>query len=169
VKQLTMTQDPTPILPYDSPTASVTLVDVPAGSKVLAAAIADATASDVDLYVGRDANNDGEPSEDEEVCRSATEAVLESCLTGAGLDTVDLAVATVPGSDSGDFKATGPSGSVPAGQPFDLTLAWNEPKLAVGESWFALAEYGADGAHPTECGVCAGRAHPRQRVAPACG
>jgi hypothetical protein len=169
VKQLTMTQDPTPVLPYDSPTASVTLVDVPAVSKVLAAAITDATASDVDLYVGRDANNDGKPSEDEEVCRSATEAVLESCsvpnpdggkywvlvqdfLTGAGLDTVDVAIATVPGSDNGNFMATGPLGGALAGHPFDLTLAWNEPKLAVGESWFALVEYGSDGAHPTNAG-----------------
>jgi subtilisin family serine protease len=169
VKRLTMTQDPTPLLPYDSPTASVTIVDVPSGSKVLAAAITAATSSDVDLYVGRDANNDGKPSADEEVCKSATGAVLESCsvpnpgggkywilvqnwLTGQAVDTVDLAVATVPGTDNGNFKVTGPSGSVPAGTPFDLTLAWNEPKLGVGESWFALAEYGSDSAHPTNAG-----------------
>jgi hypothetical protein len=169
VKRMTMTQDPTPLLPYDSPTTSVTIVDVPAGSKVLAAAITDATSSDVDLYVGRDANNDGQPSADEEVCSSATEAVLESCsvpnpdggkwwvlvqnwLTGQVVDTVDLAVATVPGTDNGNFKATGPSGSVPAGTPFDLTLAWNEPKLAAGESWFALVEYGSDSSHPANAG-----------------
>jgi hypothetical protein len=41
---------------------------------------------------------------------------------------------------------------VPAGTPFDLTLAWNEPKLAVGESWFALVEYGSDRATPANAG-----------------
>jgi hypothetical protein len=79
VKHLQMTQDTAPLLPYSSPNTSVTLVDVPAGSKVLAAAITAATSSDVDLYVGRDTNGDGKPSSDEEVCSSATEAVVESC------------------------------------------------------------------------------------------
>src|SRR3981081_3435848 len=54
VKHLQMTQDAAPLLPYSSPNTSVTLVDVPAGAKVLAAAITAATSGDVDLYVGRD-------------------------------------------------------------------------------------------------------------------
>jgi hypothetical protein len=169
VTRLQMTQDATPLLPYDSPNAKTILVDVPAGSKVLAAAITAATSSDVDLYVGRDANGDGKASADEEVCRSATAGVFESCqvanpiggkywilvqnwLTGQGLDNVDVTIATVPGTDNGNLKATGPSGPVPAGTPFPLTLAWNEPKLAVGESWFALVEYGSDAAHPANAG-----------------
>jgi subtilisin family serine protease len=169
VKQLQMTQDAAPLLPYSSPNTSVTLVDVPAGSKVLAAAITKATSGDIDLFVGRDANGDGKASADEEVCKSATSAVLESCqvpnpaggkywvmvqnwLTGQGLDDIELTVATVPGTDNGDLTATGPKGSVPAGQPFGLTLAWSEPKLAVGESWFALVEFGSDKTHPTDAG-----------------
>jgi hypothetical protein len=169
VTRLQMTQDATPLLPYDSPNTKTILVDVPAGSKVLAAAITAATSSDVDLYVGRDANGDGKASPDEEVCRSASDGVFESCqvanpaggkywvlvqnwLTGQVLDDVDVTVATVPGTDNGNLKATGPAGAVPAGTPFGLTLAWNEPKLAVGESWFALVEYGSDVAHPTNAG-----------------
>jgi hypothetical protein len=169
VEHLQMTQDSAPLLPYNSVNTSTTLVDVPAGSKVLAAAITAATSSDVDLYVGRDANNDGKASSDEEVCSSATEAVLESCqvpnpaagrywvlvqnwLTGQVLDDIDLTIATVPGTDNGNLKVTGPGGAVPAGTPFDLTLAWNEPNLAVGESWFALVEYGSDKTHPTNAG-----------------
>jgi hypothetical protein len=164
-----MAQDAAPLLPYSSPNTSVTLVDVPVGSRVLAAAITKATSGDVDLYVGRDANGDGKPSADEEVCKSATAAVLESCqvpnptggkywvmvqnwLTGQGLDDIELTIATVPGTDNGNLKATGPTSPVPAGQPFGLNLAWNEPKLAVGESWFALVEYGSDKAHPTDAG-----------------
>jgi subtilisin family serine protease len=169
VKHLQMTQDAAPLLPYDSPNTSVTLVDVPAGSKVLAAAITAATSSDVDLYVGRDANNDGAASSDEEVCSSATEAVLESCsvsnpaggrywvlvqnwLTGQGLDDIDLAIAVVPGADNHNLTATGPATAVPAGVPFGLTLSWNEPNLAVGDSWFALVEYGSDKSHPSNAG-----------------
>ena len=169
VKHLQMTQDSAPLLPYSSANTSVTLVDVPAGAKVLAAAITAATSSDVDLYVGRDANNDGKASSDEEVCSSATEAVLESCqvpnpgggrywvlvqnwLTGQGLDDIDLTIATVPGTDNGDLTATGPASPVAANTPFDLTLAWNEPNLAVGDSWFALVEYGSDKTHPTNAG-----------------
>jgi subtilisin family serine protease len=169
VTHLQMTQDATPLLPYNSPNTSTTLVDVPAGSKVLAAAITAATSSDVDLYVGRDGNNDGKATADEEVCSSASDAVLESCqvpnpsggrywvlvqnwLSGQGLDDVELTIATVPGTDNRDLTATGPAVAVPAGTPFDLTLAWNEPKLAVGESWFALVEYGSDRTHPTNAG-----------------
>jgi hypothetical protein len=169
VKHLQMTQDAAPVLPYDSPNTSTTIVDVPAGSKALAAAITAATSSVIDLYVGRDANGDGAASADEEVCKSASDAVLEACqvanpaggkywvlvqnwLTGQVLDDIDLTIAIVAGTDNGNLKATGPSGAVPAGTPFDLTIAWNEPKLAVGESWFALVEYGSDGAHPTNAG-----------------
>jgi hypothetical protein len=169
VTHLQMTQDAAPLLPYNSPNTSVTLVDVAAGAKVLAAAITKATSGDIDLYVGKDANGDGKPSADEEVCSSATAAVLESCqvanpaggkywvmvqnwLSGQGLDDIELTIATVPGTDNGDLKATGPSGAVPANTPFDLTLAWNEPKLGAGESWFALVEYGSDKQHPSDAG-----------------
>ena len=169
VKHLLMTQDATPLLPYDSPNTSVTLVNVPAGSKVLAAAITASTSTDDDLYVGRDANGDGKPSPDEEVCSSASEIALESCsvpnpaggtywvmvqnwLTGQGVDNVDLAVAVVPGTDNHDLTVTGPSTSVPAGTPFDLNLAWNEPGMAVDDAWFALVEYGSDRQHPTNAG-----------------
>jgi subtilisin family serine protease len=118
VTHLQMTQDSAPLLPYNSVNTSVTLVDVPAGAKVLAAAITKATSTDVDLYVGRDANGDGKASSDEEVCSSATGAVPESCqvpnpaggrywalvqnwLTGQGLDDIDLTIAAVPGTDNG--------------------------------------------------------------------
>ena len=40
VKHLLMTQDAAPLLPYNSPNTSVTLVDVPAGSKVVRTATA---------------------------------------------------------------------------------------------------------------------------------
>jgi subtilisin family serine protease len=169
VSHLQMTQDSAPLLPYTSANTSVTLVDVPAGSKMLAAAIESATSTDVDLYVGRDSNNDGLASDDEEVCSSATEAVLESCsvpnptagrywvlvqnwATGQGLDDIDLAVAVVPGADRGNLTVKGPATAVPANTPFDVALTWNEPTMAMDDAWFALVEYGSDKAHPTNAG-----------------
>lgn len=169
VKHLLMTQDSAPLLPYSSANTSVTLVNVPAGSKVLAAAITAATSTDVDLYVGLDKNGDGKPSSDEEVCKSASDTALESCsvanpaggaywvmvqnwLTGRGVDNVDLAVAVVPGTDNRNLTVTGPSVVVPAGTPFGIGLAWNEPAMAVDDAWFALVEYGSDKQHPTNAG-----------------
>src|SRR4051794_24281970 len=169
VSHLQMTQDSAPLLPYTSVNTSVTLVDVPAGSKALAAAIESATSTDVDLYVGRDANNDGLASDDEEVCKSASEVVLESCsvpnptggrywvmvqnwATGQGLDDIDLAVAVVPGADNGNLTVQGPATAVPANTPFDVGLSWNVPTMAVDDSWFALIEYGSDRTHPANAG-----------------
>jgi len=78
--------------------------------------------------------------------------LVQNWLTGQVLDDIDLTIATVPGTDNGNLKATGPAGAIPAGTLFDLTLAWNEPSLAVGESWFALVEFGSDRTHPTNAG-----------------
>jgi subtilisin family serine protease len=169
VTHLQMEQDATPVLPYTSPNTSVILVQVPAGSKLLAAAITATTSTDNDLYVGRDTNGDGKPSSDEEVCSSATDAVYESCqvpnpaggkywimvqdwATGQGLDDVDVTAAVVPGTNNGNLTVAGPTGPVPAGTPFDVTLNWNEPQLAVGDAWFALVEYGSDATHRANAG-----------------
>jgi hypothetical protein len=78
--------------------------------------------------------------------------MVQNWLSGQGLDDIELTIATVPGTDNGNLKATGPSGAIPANTPFGLTLAWNEPNLGVGESWFALVEYGSDRLHPTDAG-----------------
>lgn len=111
------------------------------------------------LYIGHDAHDerDGGGARvllDTEPAGGRSRVPVRNWLTAQVVDTVELAVATVPGTDNGNFKVTGPSGSVPAGTPFDLTLAWNEPKPAVGESWFALAEYGSENANPTETARC---------------
>jgi hypothetical protein len=78
--------------------------------------------------------------------------MVQNWLTGQGLDDIDLTVAVVPGADNGNLTVTGPTTSVAAGTPFDVTLAWNEPALAVGDAWFALVEYGSDKQHPTNAG-----------------
>jgi hypothetical protein len=78
--------------------------------------------------------------------------MVQNWLTGQGLDNVDLAVAVVPGTDNGNLTVTGPTTAVPAGTPFNLSLNWNEPTMAVDDAWFALVEYGSDRQHPTNAG-----------------
>jgi subtilisin family serine protease len=169
VTERQLLQDPTPLEPYDGLGGTFeVLVDVPAGSKFLAAAITNTTSTDLDLFVGRDTDGDGLADADEEVCRSASEIALESCnvtkleggkywvmvqnwLTGQVLDDVTLVVSTVPGTDAGNLTATGPQ-TVAAGSTFDVTLAWNEPSLAAGDTWFGLVTLGSDRKNPGNVG-----------------
>ncbi|MEX0673464.1 MAG: S8 family serine peptidase [Gaiellaceae bacterium] len=169
VEQRQLLQDPTPLEPYDGLGGTLeVLVDVAAGSKFLAAAITETTSNDLDLFVGRDDDGDGAADEGEEVCRSASEIALESCnvtdlesgtywvmvqnwLSGRVLDDVTLVVSLVPGTDAGNLTATGPK-SAPAGSTFDVTLAWNEPQLAVGDTWFGLVSLGSDRRNPGNVG-----------------
>ncbi|MDP9443401.1 MAG: S8 family serine peptidase [Actinomycetota bacterium] len=161
-----LAQDPTPLEPYDGLGGTFHVnTDVPAGARLLAAEIASTTSSDLDLFVGLDTDGDGAPDEGEEVCRSASEVALEACkitdpaagkywvmvqnwLTGQVVDDVELVVATVPGTDNGNLTVTGPSGVVREGERYDVTLAWNEPAMKPGTTWFALVELAADGSSP---------------------
>lgn len=170
VQTRTVVQDPTPLDAYDTDVGTFTvLIDVPAGSRFIAAEIARSTATDIDLFVGRDDDGDGASELAEELCRSASDTALESCrlgnpeggkywirvqnwLTGGRvIDEVDLVAAVVPGTSAGNLTATGPK-TVPANTPFDVTLAWNEPGLDAGETWFGLVELGADRKNPANAG-----------------
>ena len=170
VQTRTVVQDPTPLDAYDTNVGTFTvLVDVPAGSRFLATEITRSTATDIDLFVGRDDDGDGASELAEELCRSASDTALESCrlgdpeggkywirvqnwLTGGTvIDEVDLVAAVVPGTSAGNLTASGPK-SVAAKTPFDVTLAWNEPGLDPGEAWFGLVELGADRKNPANAG-----------------
>jgi subtilisin family serine protease len=169
VERFQLIQDPTMLEPYDNELGTHTvLVDVPAGSKFLAAAITETSANDLDLFVGRDTDGDRAADEGEEVCRSASEIALESCnvtkleggtywvmvqnwLSGRVLDDVKLVISTVPGTDAGNLTVTGPKRAA-AGSTFDVTLAWNEPSLAAGDTWFGLVTLGSDGSNPGNVG-----------------
>jgi len=170
VQTRSVVQDPTPLDAYDTDVGTFTvLVDVPAGSRFLAAEIARSTATDIDLFVGRDDDGDGRSELAEELCRSASDTALESCrlgdpeggkfwirvqnwLTGgAVIDEVDLIAVVVPGASAGNLTATGPK-TVAANTPFDVTLAYNEPGLDPGETWFGLVELGSDRKNPANAG-----------------
>ncbi|MGH3735040.1 MAG: S8 family serine peptidase [Micromonosporaceae bacterium] len=171
VDTLSIEQDPTPLDPYDGlgGTRHV-LVDVPAGARLVASEITDTTASDLDLFVGRDADGDGAPDAGEELCRSASEVALEACtlptpeagsywvmvqnwLTGQAVDQVRLATTVIPGTDNGNLTVTGPTGKVAAGSTIDVQLAWSEPALAPGTTWLAMVRLGSDPEHPANVGT----------------
>jgi subtilisin family serine protease len=169
VEQRTLIQDPTNLEPYDDPLGTFTvLLDVEDGSKFIAGEIEQTTANDLDLFMGRDLNGDGAAQENEELCRSASETALEACtvrnltggtywvmvqnwLSGRVLDDVSLIVSTVPGTDAGNLTATGPK-TATAGTSFDVTLAWNEPAMAVDDTWFGLVDLGSDRRNPGNVG-----------------
>ncbi len=153
-------QDPTPLDPYDSEIGTfTTLVDVPDGARLLASEITATTATDLDLFVGLDADGDGVAEATEELCASASPEALESCrlpdpdggsywvmvqnwLTGQVVDEVDLAVSVVPGTDAGNLDVTGPK-QVAADEEFDVTFTWDVESLEPGEVWFGLVELGS--------------------------
>ena len=158
------------LTPYEAVAGTFSeTIEVPQGARFLTAEITASTAPDVDLFIGRDLDGDG-PEETEEVCRSTSPSWPEKCtLKGpeagtwwilvqnwasspALVDDVELTASVIPNTDNGNLTVTGPSGKVPAGQPFAVTLGWNEPELAVGDYWFGLVEYGSDSKHPNNAG-----------------
>lgn len=169
VERRQLEQDPTNLLPYDTPVGTFTiLVDVPQGARFLATEITRTTSNDLDLFVGVDADGDGTAEASEEVCRSASEIALESCrlpnpdggkywvmvqnwLSGQVVDEVELVTSVVPGTDNKNLTVSGPK-SAAAGSTFDLTLAWNEPSMQAGDTWFGLVELGSDRQNKTNVG-----------------
>lgn len=133
-------------------------VAVVAGTTRLIADIAATTADDLDMYVYRDANDNGVlDAADTRVASSATSATLEYCTlntptpglyfvlvqnysgSGAVQDSIKLFTATVGGSTAGNFSVTGPI-SQAQGKPFDLILKWNIPNLHPGERYYGWFE-----------------------------
>lgn len=176
VETFLVEQDPTPLQgPYDVPLGTATvLVDVPAGSKFLAAEVGQTTATDVDLFVGRDSNGDGVAEEAEELCRSASETAAESCRLvapeggtywilvqnwlGLGADDIEVVSSVIPGTNAGNLVVSGPR-SAPANKPFGLVLSWNEPRLEPGDTWFGMVELGSDRSKPNNVKALLVRLH----------
>ncbi len=168
--QLQIPQDPTPLDPYDAAVGTAFFtVTVPAGSRFLSAAVVATTAMDLDLFIGRDSNNNGQPDAAEELCRSASETALESCklispdggvywvlvqnwLNGQGLDSVTVESVAIPGTAAGNFSVTKP-GPVAANTPFTATVGWNEPAMDAGEVWYGLVELASNVGQPANVGA----------------
>ena len=156
---------------YDDLTDGVfyTTFQVPSGTVRLVAEIIESQSLDIDLFLARDANNDGIPQESEEVAMSATGAVLEEIdilSPAAGTyfaivqnwgpspnqpDLTTLSVAIVPNDNEGNFDVEGPS-TVPAGQEFEVLVQWDEPAMEAGDKWYGAVDLGTNPADPDNLG-----------------
>lgn len=119
--------------------------------------LASATSVDMDLYVGSDFDGNSQPSEAEELCRSAGADANEHCAldithpggnfnltywwlvqnftaSPSGSDTASVSSVLVPldAADSG-LTVTGP-GKTGKLEPYTLRVAWNDPSFKPGQT-----------------------------------
>lgn len=154
-REASLSQDSTRDDPFDGPSGTETvLVDVPADSLLLHAETFDSQASDVDLFVGFDADGDGEPEASEEVCQSRSLNDLELCdierpaagtwwivvqnwaSSGFGANRVPYEFAVLADADDPSLVAPGP-GATDGGQ-LELPIYWDQPAMEAGERWFGV-------------------------------
>jgi len=119
----------------------------------------------VDLYLGVGS----QPSSATQLCSSTTPHPQEYCniqAPAAGVwwilvqnwqasdtppDVVELVHGVVAG-DAGEITAVGPTGPIPAGQPFEVTVNWQQAQLTPGDHAYGAVSLGADAAHPQNVG-----------------
>lgn len=152
--------DPTNSNPYDAGSNTyIRLVQVPATVSGQApvqyrlSVTTQAANNDIDLFVGRDANNDGQGSASEELCESVSTGSNESCFlnitseasprqywivvqnyAGPGTNVrVESILLPVSASPDSAMVASGP-GQVAANANFRVRVAYDDPSLLNGES-----------------------------------
>lgn len=150
VETFSLPQDPSNDNPYDGSAGTRTfLIDVPDGTLALWAETTASSAADIDLFVGRDDNRDGQAQASEERCISITPDELERCVitnpasgpwwvvvqnwtgSSAAEDSVTLELAVLAEGDETDLVAFGP-GRHSAG-PLNLDVYWDRPDLRRNE------------------------------------
>jgi hypothetical protein len=164
-------QDPTDGDPYDSEEGTFTeWHNLPEGGMWLYAEITESTATDIDLFVGRDDNGNGQADESEELCRSTTPDIFERCdlydvdpgnywilVQNWEGDTVDgnevtLHSAGVGPAGEGNLSASGP-GIVPALESFPVRVSWDNLQAVPGEVWLGAIGIGTQSGQPDNVGV----------------
>lgn len=166
-----ITGDTTNGNPYDSLTNGVfyRALQVPAGASKFVAKITDTTSEDIDLFVVRDANNDGIPQASEQVAESATASAYETVTINnpaagnyivvvqnwqaspAAPDSTSVDIYYVPGSNLGNWDVVGPN-TVSGSEPFSVDIHWDEPSLEAGDVWFGEFDLGTSPASPGSIG-----------------
>lgn len=167
----TLLQDQSESNPYDGGDGVFTTWhDLPSGGLWLYAETLQSTSADLDLFVGRDSNNNGFAEESEELCSSTSENELELCnlydlepgsywivvqnwtATEAGGDEATLVHAAVGLSDDTQLAVTGP-GIVPAGDTFSMKVSWDNLNALPGEQFFGAVGVGTERSRPNNIGV----------------
>ena len=167
----TLVQDTTDDNPYDGgPGVFTTWHSLPQGGLWLYAQTFASTATDLDLFVGRDDNGNGFAEESEELCASTTPSDLELCnlydlsagdywilvqnwlATEEGGDVVTLAHAAIAPSEDSNFTASGP-GMTSGGESIPVRLSWDNVNALPGEQFFGAVGVGTSRSAPNSIGV----------------
>ncbi|HSQ17936.1 MAG TPA: S8 family serine peptidase [Anaerolineales bacterium] len=155
---LVMNQDPTNTEVYDDLSQVYwTTIAVPNGAARLVAEVVASEAPDVDLFVGT-----GDiPSEDTEVCSSASGVWVEYCNldypergtywvlvqnwwgSDDQPDAIHAITALVLEDEVGNLTVTGPE-SVPSMDIYALDVNWDEPGMLPGDFWYAQFTAGTE-------------------------
>ena len=157
--------------PFDGGEGTFTVWhDVPEGALWLHAETLGSTSNDLDLFVGRDTNNNGQTEESELICQSISPVDIELCdiLTpepgsywiivqnwAAGNqqgDEATLVSAVIDDDSNSDMVVSGP-GIIGENETFTLDLGWNNVDALQGERLFGAVGLGTSRSTPNNVGV----------------
>jgi subtilisin family serine protease len=167
----TLVEDPTDSNPYDGgPGVFTVWHTITEDGMWLYARTLNSTSRDLDLYVGRDADEDGRAEESELLCSSTSPIDLEHCellSPPAGEywvvvqnwfgnledgDEATLLSAAINADDDSSLVASGP-GIVAAGEPFTIRGSWSNINARPGEEWMGAIGIGTNRNDPGNVGV----------------
>ncbi len=167
----TFKQDPTNSDPFDGGVGVFTVWhDLPQGGLWLHAETLASTAADLDLFVGRDDNEDGIADAEEQLCESTSPDDVENCEifnlpagnywvvvqnwqgTQTNGDAATLVSAAIDGADQSTLTATGP-GIVGAGLAFTVRTSWSNINALSGQQWLGAVGIGTRRGSPNNVGV----------------
>lgn len=157
--------------PFDGGEGTFTVWhNLPQGGLWLHAETLTSTAADLDLFVGRDDNQDGLTDAEEQLCESTSADDLENCDlfnlpagnywvvvqnwdgTVTNGDEATLISAAVDGSGNSALVASGP-GIVAANASFKVRTSWSNVYAPPGEEWYGAVGIGTNRENPNNVGV----------------
>ncbi|GJM08528.1 MAG: hypothetical protein DHS20C11_08040 [Lysobacteraceae bacterium] len=171
VRDFRLGQDPTPFDSFDSFDVGndVTIVSVVNTDSVLVVEANALNGADIDIFVGRDSDEDGLPSRAELVCESTSPNARESCAVGTdpgnwwilvqnwgsitGNDLIEMTFGVAGDTSDGvPLMVAGP-GKVAAGQPFVVDVAYEAGEMQSGETWLSALRMSAHDDAPGQFAV----------------
>jgi hypothetical protein len=169
-REVTLSQDSSREDPFDGPSGVATeFVEVPPGALLLHAETFASPASDVDLYVGRDDNGDGQAQGAELVCSSTLPDDVEVCdiesprsgtwwvlvqnweSSGFGGNDIPFEFAVLEDADDPSLVVVGPGAH--GGGPLTVPVYWDQPAMEQGDRWFGAVALATEPAETADIGI----------------
>lgn len=167
----TIKEDPTNSDPFDGGVGVFTVWhNLAQGGLWLHAETLASTAADLDLFVGRDDNEDGVADVEEQLCESTSPDDVENCEifnlpagnywvlvqnwqgTQANGDAATLVSAAIDGSEESTLVASGP-GIIGGGEAFTVRASWSNINALSGQQWLGAVGIGTRRGSPNNIGV----------------